>query len=554
MKTAWVVTPVCSVAACLLAACSGGIKGGADAAADVPVEAAGDLADVPAEVAEDAAPDAAADAPVEVAPPDTGPDTAIDAPADTATDTAEPETTDVPPAETCAVLPPLQPFSLEPSGGEGPGGDTVVSGDATVTYKGPSPLGGGCGGSPCQQVSLRMDDGAEHVLTYALPEALEVPVYAGQRVHVYWKRSQPWWVDAVLVLWKGTWDHDPIFLMHDAARGDSSWFDCGGRTPCPTLAQVETACPPTEAECGAFTHPPVGIELLPGSAAIIGQGETAVDQAPDRRVRFLVAHSRVAERMDCADYPGTWVSVAAMRHADVSQCRCRDNADCRPGEVCAPDIGRCVTDRCRPDAPCGPPGYCDAYTGECVEEAEPCATDADCGLDRVCNPNLVPCTWGAGCVHPPQSGCVKNLCVVADCAPGTTCSALMSSCVKCAADCDCPDYGAGGWCDEREPGGTCRTCDTSRVAFGQPDVFDFFTVCASSSSLDEGVLKAIDPGVDCKWGNASVWKCDPATEVLCRSDIPTTMKEHGLSDEAWARACAFAAVPWVTRVGGGFWE
>ncbi|MBM4394401.1 MAG: hypothetical protein FJ087_01770 [Deltaproteobacteria bacterium] len=539
------------VLACLLAiGCSEGGSAGdtggttpdaiADTAADIAADAAAETtADTAADTEPDPAPEVAPEVPAEL-PADVPPEAVPDAPGDLPAD--------VPPVETCEVAPPLQPFSVQVPDEDGSVyGNGLVEGDATVTLK------DGAG------VTLRFDDGKERTLTYALPDGLEIPVYTGQRVHAYWKRNEPWWVDTVVVIWKQGWDWKPVFFFHDAAWAQGTWYDCGGQEACPSVKQLATACAPVEETCGAFVHPPVEMGLFGGTSAaegpaVLRQGESLVNPGTPLRVRYLVSVSRDDTRMDCADYPGIWTAAAAVRQIDVSQCRCADDQDCRDGELCAPDLRRCVPNRCGPDSPCME-GYCNAYTGGCAGgPLDPCQDDGDCGLDRVCHPHLVPCTPSAGCSHDPVAGCVDNLCVVADCAPGTECSGLLDACVACAADCQCPEYGRGGWCDNRGPGGDCRACDLAKVAFGQPDVWDFFTVCASKASIDEAALEAIDPDVACGQMAPSFAKCDPGTEVVCRSDIPTYMKEHGLDDEAWGRACAFAALPFVGRVGGGFWE
>ena len=92
------------------------------------------------------------------------------------------------------------------------------------------------------------------------------------------------------------------------------------------------------------------------------------------------------------------------------------------------------------------------------------------------------------------------------------------------------------------------------MRFSQANTGDFFTICASQKDFSLEALQAIDPEVSCKGMSPKYAKCDPETEVTCWSSIPTSMKALGLDDEAFGRACAFAAIPWVRRVGLGFWE
>lgn len=567
----WLVPACAAVLACNVG--GGGTDPGA-IPADVPaaeVDVPGDLA--PADAGEDARPDAVpdvADVPPDGGPdvdpdalpdvrPDVDPDASPDAPPDLPPDVDLDAVPDVPPDAACEVLPPLEPFGLViPAGGEGHTADTVVDADATVVRKAPHPDDGTCWNGPCHDVTFRLDDGTEQAITYQLPDGLELPVHPHQRVHLYLKLHQPWWTDAVLVIWKGEWDGMPIAFLHDAATTAGTWYDCGGREDCPSVRQVPTGCAPVEENCGTFVHPDLELSLFgltsaAEGAAVLAQGTTRSVPGSPLRIRYVAAKSYAADTMDCVDYPTYWTAAAAVRQADVSQCRCSGDPDCRPGERCAVDLGRCVPDRCGMDSPCF--GFCDAFTGACADAAPAsCTTDADCGAGKVCHPALVRCTPDAGCVHEPVRGCVDNPCLVMKCGAGAECSPLLGGCVRCAADCQCPGYGDGGWCDGREAGGTCRTCDLAKVGLAQPQVFDFLVFCAAKAQLDLAALQAIDPKATCTGMGAALGKCDDATEVACRSDVPTTMKTAGLDDEAWGRACAFAALPWVSRVSGGFWE
>ncbi len=549
------------------AAC-GGTKAGSDpGAGDLPIDVpdATDVpGDLPRDLTADPSPDLAADGTDADAPlPDSGADASPEAePLDTSTDA--PADTTVLPDGSCTPADALEPFQVSAPGTEvQPSFNALVSDDAVVTYKGPeqdtfcdTPY---CDGVQDRQVTFRLTaTGKDLAIVYALPLEVEIPVRAGQSVHVYWRQQSPWWTDTVLAVWDA--GGSPVFFFHDAAQaGETPWWDCGGKVPCPTLVTLADACLPIPGTCGSVAYPQVLMALDGGLSsgeipAQLGQGQTSVAPVPEFHVRYLVARSQHNVTMECMDYPDRWLAAAMMRNDFASQCRCSADADCRPHEVCEPNAGRCVPDLCDADinplvvSGCADGEGCDAFTGTCVPMDKACTTDADCASvsTAICNPRVRPCTPDAGCTHPWTGVCVRDFCAVADCMGN--CSSLLDRCYQCIGDCECPGYGTGGWCDNWG----CKTCDAARIGFTQDDRYDFWVACATKAGLDEAALKALDPKATCGVGLA-LGKCDGTTEVACMGNLQKDNRGR-LADTAWETSCGLAALPWVTRIVGGFYE
>ena len=338
----------------------------------------------------------------------------------------------------CDVAPPLEPFQVGiqlPPGDWGPA--PTLSGDATVTYRGPYC----CDYDWDNEVRfLLASTQTEVVVRTKLPGQYEIPVAPGEPVKVFFKLSYVGEaMDQYAVVWGS--DGHVRFLLYSAwaPAGESEpLYDCGGMTPCPNVTLLETTCPAQPETCGDAVHPPVRLDLGPGWPHYdIAQGETHTELAAAATVKVIAAHIHRNLTMDCMDYPDNWVELVLFDNFHVSQCSCHDRFDCSVEDVCETEALRCLRNRCLEGPDCMADGVCDPYTGKCVplpiSPVLPCVASADCPVGGACN---YVCNTYLGF-------CQMSPCCVADCAGG--CSPLLDACYGCLSDCDCLGTGS---CDQ----------------------------------------------------------------------------------------------------------
>ncbi len=169
--------------------------------------------------------------------------------------------------------------------------------------------------------------------------------------------------------------------------------------------------------------------------------------------------------------------------APLEELSCTSNSDCRLGEICDTNLGKCVSKpectvpsdcnkgfsceqgrcvavlaTCTTQAECAswPGTYCDLGLGKCVRG---CATNADCASSAprtACDPTTHACVYptqvlcstdaecptnyrcdGVRCVPKGSSG--KNCATSADCPTGEYCNTNLGQCVLgCEGDLQCP--------------------------------------------------------------------------------------------------------------------
>lgn len=462
----------------------------------------------------------------------------------------------------CEFLPPLaKSVPFEVTGGfEADGGvesftmNAVVSGRRFVSD---SVLG------DLTEWRFRSEDGgAEVVLRTRLPLNYEISVAVGQRVVLFGARMQySGWRDLAFVIYSG--GHllalEPVFFFYDASHpGYPPWHQCGQKVPCPRIRMLDTDCPPQDDGCGLMVHPP--IEFLAHGGVSSGEVPLPLEQGQSvvgfEGYRYTAIRSDRYVEMRCPDLPQSWLTAMFGNSRWVSQCVCREDADCAPGFFCDPTTSRCLEDLCRAEVldeagkTCKEGFVCNPYRKECWNPATTpvttCKRDADCEEDEVCNERGRLCSGKNDCTQILHF-CVKNPCAVMDCA--TPCHTLLGRCTQCLADCECERTGDGNFCNDY----SCETCD--QVPFGQenPERYEFFEVCIRKDSVDpEVMVKAIDPSMYCLPGATGAFaKCDPATEVLCHGPLDFLPGLKWVTDEKWGRLCRISNLPRVVKVAGG---
>ena len=139
-----------------------------------------------------------------------------------------------------------------------------------------------------------------------------------------------------------------------------------------------------------------------------------------------------------------------QRICEGNLCRepCAGDFDCRRGETCSEETGRCQRN-CDANNPC-PGGQLCAPNGSCVVAAE-CQTTADCGFTWTCRESTGRCFDGPACDNdgdclgnrvcgaaPPRClepvACVANI----DCDPGRICNPQTNRCAPACQDTGCP--------------------------------------------------------------------------------------------------------------------
>jgi hypothetical protein len=215
----------------------------------------------------------------------------------------------------CKVPEPIQAYVFlagDAMGGPDSWEPVEVQGDAEVTVKKPNTEGYYAGAT---NFTFHFGaTGTDLLVTAWLPLGLDLPVEVGDVVHVFVKQDQPWWTDSALVVWSAAGE---LLAFATDASSTSTWFDCGGKLPCPFFSQQPTTCPVQPQNCGAGVEPPVSLGLDQGLdglpvATTLRQGEW---QETNGGLVHLVARSYHVTDMQCMDYPETWVDALILRPA-----------------------------------------------------------------------------------------------------------------------------------------------------------------------------------------------------------------------------------------------
>ncbi len=429
----------------------------------------------------------------------------------------------------CEVLPPLAlnvPFEVEGGFPGGAGVDSFLL-EAVVADRGfrTDPVLG-----DVTEWRFRPEDGGVEVVVRArLPLDYEIPVAIGQRVTLFGARMTGFkWRDLAFVIWgrgpAGT--GQPVFFFYDASQpGHPPWHQCGQKLPCPTARILPSDCIPEETECGPRVHPP--IEILAHGGLSSGEIPDPYDQGTTRigfeGYRYMAVRSERFTEMTCLDAPDTWLTALVGKSAYVSQCVCREDADCAPGFFCDPTTSRCLEDLCRSEAlgqagkNCKEGFVCDPYRGECQNPATApvttCKTDENCGTgeNAVCNVRGRLCSGPNDCDQTAPY-CVNNPCVVMDCA--SPCHPLLGRCVECLADCECEKAGTGKFCNEF----SCDECDPARIGFGQenPERYEFFEICTKKDGVDPASTASPEGAASSRSATRTRRSCATATSSSCR--------------------------------------
>lgn len=114
----------------------------------------------------------------------------------------------------------------------------------------------------------------------------------------------------------------------------------------------------------------------------------------------------------------------------------------------------------------------------------------------------------------------------------------------------CPLFALFGTPTAAEP-----PCPADKIAFEQArgcenDGSVEFCIPAGDPAALEAV-RAIDPKISCIQGSMGRARCDLGREMLCLMDtLPYCGKDRygAINDTGWARICAFARLPFVTRI------
>jgi|GEM_PF-6926756 len=390
-----------------------------------------------------------------------------------------------------------------------------------------------------------------------LPHSYDCPVPLGAPVRLFVARlKSEGFSGLAFVIWdKGSMN--PVFFFQDSPRR-GRWHHCAGEAKCPSADLQLADCAPLLDDCGAIILPHVEIKAYASSkaTAILRQGDEKVVE----NHRFIALAAYEYEANSCEDKANVRVTAVFGESSAISQCYCRDNADCATGFFCDKQSHRCLEDLCRPEAvegsSCKESFLCDPYRGGCIDPFKnppvSCSSDADCPAGHLCNPQMRLCSTKSECIQE-VSICVPDVCAIIDCAP---CDPLLGKCVSCLSDCECQAAGQGDLCISNH----CRRCDLAKLGFSKenPQKYELYEICIRKDEPDAwDKVKAIDPSLQCTKDSAGVFaRCDLSTEDRCIAGLEIN---HGLgsgrylSDSAISALCELARQDFVTKIAGGYY-
>ena len=158
------------------------------------------------------------------------------------------------------------------------------------------------------------DDGDHVAMAFKLPTGIELAGLEGLVGTLYAKQVTSMFIahDQVVVFWDEGGE-PRLFFVGAAADHTTSWYDCGGKLPCPSASLINESCIGRQDVCGLREHPSMEISFCstdcPTTLPVLQQGDTKLLQG----ATYSAIEAWRYPNPTCLDSPAAWVSALVIK-------------------------------------------------------------------------------------------------------------------------------------------------------------------------------------------------------------------------------------------------